>query len=99
VEDLGNEDYNDFLTRLPLDQCRYSVYNFPYAKEATKKSALIFILWIPTEATRAQRKMFLTKKEWFLKKLFGEILSLIIIQDEIILMLMCSLENRHTAHS
>jgi cofilin len=71
VEDLGNDDYNDFLTRLPPNECRYAVYNFPYTKEATKKCALVFIMWVPDSATRANRKLFMLRKDWFTKKLFG----------------------------
>ena len=71
VEDLGNDDYGDFLSRLPHDECRYAVYNFAYRKEAEKKQALIFIMWIPENATRKSRTMFINKKEKFKDKFFG----------------------------
>lgn len=71
VEDLGNEEYTEFLNRLPATECRYAVYNFPYRKEADKKQALIFIMWIPEGATRKSRTLFIKKKPWFTQKFFG----------------------------
>ncbi len=56
---------------MPKDECRYAVYRFNYRKEAEKKEALIFIMWIPEGATRKSRTLFIKSKEKFLEKFFG----------------------------
>jgi cofilin len=47
IDGTGNEGYEDFLDKaLPVDECRWAIYDFEYEKEgAGRRNKIIFLSW------------------------------------------------------
>lgn len=48
VDKVGNpgDSYEDFTSSLPLDECRYAVYDFDFTTdENCQKSKIFFVAW------------------------------------------------------
>lgn len=40
-----SKDYDDFVSSLPEQECRYAVYDFEFEKEDGKRSKICFVAW------------------------------------------------------
>lgn len=54
VGDIGetmDDPYGTFVRLLPLDDCRYGLYDATYETKESKKEDLVFIFWYSTEVS------------------------------------------------
>ncbi|KAL6616951.1 hypothetical protein LY90DRAFT_522171 [Neocallimastix californiae] len=73
VEKTGEgADYDEFLSDLPQDNCRYAVYDFEYTnEEGGKRSKIVFYTWSPDVARIKMKMIYAATKEAIKKKLDG----------------------------
>ncbi|KAJ3742681.1 hypothetical protein DFH05DRAFT_231747 [Lentinula detonsa] len=67
-----SDKYEDFLSDLPEDQCRFAVYDFHFQKEgAGQRNKVCFFLWNPDAATIKSRMLTASSKEALRKSFDG----------------------------
>ncbi|XP_073303079.1 actin-depolymerizing factor 3-like [Primulina huaijiensis] len=74
VEKLGEpgQTYDDFITLLPADECRYAVFDFEFlTKENVPKSRIFFIAWAPDTAKVRNKMIYASSKDRFKRELDG----------------------------
>ncbi|XP_073054778.1 actin-depolymerizing factor 3 isoform X1 [Primulina huaijiensis] len=74
VEKLGEpgQTYDDFITFLPADECRYAVFDFEFlTKENVPKSRIFFIAWSPDTARVRNKMIYASSKDRFKRELDG----------------------------
>ncbi len=67
------EKYEDFLSGLPEDDCRYAVYDFEYEKSPGEgiRNKICFIVWVPDTSKVRQKMLYASSKDAIRKKLAG----------------------------
>lgn len=60
-----SESYDDFISQLPTDQCRYAVVDFPFEGSETgaQKEVLVFVVWCPEGASVKQKMLYASSKD------------------------------------
>ncbi|KAG0449521.1 hypothetical protein HPP92_012563 [Vanilla planifolia] len=74
VEKLGepNDSYDDFTASLPLDDCRYAVFDFDFiTDENCQKSKIFFISWSPDASKVRNKMLYASSKDRFKRELDG----------------------------
>ncbi|XP_063293897.1 cofilin-1 [Pelobates fuscus] len=74
VGDIGttvDDPYKTFVKMLPLDDCRYALYDASYETNETKKEDLVFILWCPDNASLKSKMIYASSKDALKKKMTG----------------------------
>ncbi|PIN00835.1 Actin depolymerizing factor [Handroanthus impetiginosus] len=74
VDKIGDptESYNDFAESLPVNDCRYAVYDFDFVtSENCRKSKIFFIAWSPAISRIRARMLYATSKYSFKRALDG----------------------------
>ncbi|GMM39746.1 hypothetical protein FOG51_00079 [Hanseniaspora uvarum] len=66
-------DYDNFLEKLPENDCLYAVYDFEYEISATegKRSKMIFIAWSPDTAPIRAKMVYASSKDALRRALNG----------------------------
>jgi cofilin len=73
----ATDSYDDFVSKLPLDECRYAVVNVKFSLENDgDREKLLFISWSPNKAKLKSKMLFASSKEDFRKQLVGASLEL-----------------------
>jgi len=68
----SSTEYDEFMSDLPEDQCRWAVYDFEFEKEgAGKRSKLVFVSWSPDIAKIKQKMLFASSRDALRKALVG----------------------------
>lgn len=73
VGDIGDtveDPYTSFVKLLPLNGCRYALYDATYETKESKKEDLVFIFWAPKSA-RLKSKMIYANSKNAIKKFIG----------------------------
>lgn len=72
-ETSTNEDYDEFLAKLPEDECKYAVYLFEYelANNEGKRSKIIFYTWTPDNAPVRSKMIYASSKDALRRALNG----------------------------
>ena len=76
LESQGKEGtYENFLTILPKNECRYIIYNFNFTIPNTseKTSKFLFYMWIPDAAPTKEKVRYSGNKKLFFDALNGGI--------------------------
>ena len=64
--------FEDFVSQLPNDDCRYAVYDFHFeTPNAGQRQQLILILWCPETANIRRKMIYASSKDAMKKKLVG----------------------------
>jgi len=63
--------YNDFVSSLPHNDCRYAVYDFEWDAEDGKRGKILFVLWAPETAKVKSKMLYTSSKDNIRKKLVG----------------------------
>ncbi|KAM7494227.1 hypothetical protein LguiB_028836 [Lonicera macranthoides] len=74
VEKVGNpgDSYEDFTSSLPLDECRYAVYDFDFTTdENCQKSKIFFVAWAPDTSKVRSKMVYASSKDRFKRELDG----------------------------
>ncbi|KAI3817992.1 hypothetical protein L1987_11794 [Smallanthus sonchifolius] len=74
VEKLGgpDESYEDFTNSLPIDECRYAVFDFDFiTDENCQKSKIFFIAWAPDTSKVRAKMVYASSKDRFKRELDG----------------------------
>lgn len=75
IENEAGKDatYDDFLSALPEDDCRYAVFDYEYKKgdDQCMRSKICFIVWSPDCAKIKQKMLYASSKDALRKKLVG----------------------------
>ncbi|GMH07424.1 hypothetical protein Nepgr_009264 [Nepenthes gracilis] len=74
VEKLGDptESYENFTASLPVDECRYAVYDFDFVTEENcQKSRIFFIAWSPDTSRVRSKMIYASSKDRFKRELDG----------------------------
>ncbi|KAJ1675866.1 cofilin [Spiromyces aspiralis] len=64
-----SEDYEDFVKRLPEDECRWAVYDMTFDTKDGQRSKLVFFSWTPDKAKVKNKMMYASSKQ-ALKSIF-----------------------------
>jgi len=64
-------DYENFLSSLPENECRYAVYDVEYDTEGGKRNKLCFYNWVPDGARIKNRMVSASSKEALRKQFVG----------------------------
>ncbi|KAF8349533.1 hypothetical protein F5887DRAFT_946645 [Amanita rubescens] len=68
----SSTDYDEFMSDLPEDQCRWAVYDLEFEKEgAGKRNKLVFVSWSPDVAKIKQKMLFASSRDALRKALVG----------------------------
>ncbi|XP_048381103.1 cofilin-2-like [Stegostoma tigrinum] len=62
---------NSFIKMLPLNDCRYALYDASFETKETKKEELIFMHWVPEDASVACKMIYASSKDALKKKFTG----------------------------
>ncbi|KAL6977330.1 Actin-depolymerizing factor 2 [Sarracenia purpurea var. burkii] len=74
VEQVGEptKSYEDFTASLPVNECRYAIYDFDFVtEENVQKSKIIFIAWSPDTSPVRSKMIYASSKEGFKSELDG----------------------------
>ncbi|KAJ0020485.1 hypothetical protein Pint_32330 [Pistacia integerrima] len=74
VEKVGepSQSYEDFAASLPVDECRYAVYDFDFVTEENcQKSRIFFIAWSPDTSRVRSKMIYASSKDRFKRELDG----------------------------
>lgn len=72
-ETSKSEDYDEFLQKLPEDECKYAVYLFEYELPGNegKRSKIIFYTWTPDNAPVRSKMIYASSKDALRRALNG----------------------------
>ncbi|KAM5138343.1 cofilin-1 [Mantella aurantiaca] len=65
------DPYKRFVEMLPVDDCRYALYDCSYETKESKKEELVFIFWAPDCAPLKSKMIYASSKDAIKKKLTG----------------------------
>lgn len=67
------DKYEEFLSELPEDDCRYAVYDFEFEKSPGEgiRNKICFIVWVPDTSKVRQKMLYASSKDAIRKKLAG----------------------------
>ncbi|XP_078515508.1 cofilin-2 isoform X3 [Lissotriton helveticus] len=74
VGDIGctvEDPYGSFVKLLPLNDCRYGLYDATYETRESKKEDLVFIFWAPDNAPLKSKMIYASSKDAIKKKFTG----------------------------
>ncbi|KAG8126266.1 putative Bromodomain adjacent to zinc finger domain protein [Naja naja] len=74
VGDIGvtvEDPYIAFVKLLPLNDCRYALYDATYETKESKKEDLVFIFWAPENAPLKSKMIYASSKDAIKKKFTG----------------------------
>ncbi|XP_051121146.1 actin-depolymerizing factor 6-like [Andrographis paniculata] len=74
VDKVGpsSENYEDFTNSLPMDDCRYAVFDYDFTTdENCHKSKIFFIAWSPDTAKVRTKMLYASSKDRFKRELDG----------------------------
>ncbi|EMP30754.1 Cofilin-2 [Chelonia mydas] len=74
VGDIGDtveDPYTAFVKLLPLNDCRYALYDATYETKESKKEDLVFIFWAPESAPLKSKMIYASSKDAIKKKFTG----------------------------
>ncbi|XP_071724673.1 actin-depolymerizing factor [Rutidosis leptorrhynchoides] len=74
VDKIGGpaENYQDFSSSLPENDCRYAVYDFDFVtSDNCQKSKIFFIAWSPSTSRIRAKMLYATSKDRFRRALEG----------------------------
>ncbi|CAH2328373.1 sorting nexin-6 isoform X1 [Pelobates cultripes] len=74
VGEIGStveDPYRTFVNLLPLDDCRYGLYDATYETRESKKEDLVFIFWAPDNAPLKSKMIYASSKDAIKKKFTG----------------------------
>jgi len=65
--------YDDFLSHLPAEDCRYAVFDFEYEVSASEgvRNKICFYVWAPDSSRVKQKMLYASSKDALRKKLVG----------------------------
>ncbi|KAI4522357.1 hypothetical protein K523DRAFT_321985 [Schizophyllum commune Tattone D] len=66
-----SKDYDDFVSSLPEQECRYAVYDFEFEKEDGKRSKICFVAWSPDDAKIKNKMLYASSKDALRRSLVG----------------------------
>uniref|UniRef100_A0A3B3QKJ8 Cofilin 2 n=1 Tax=Paramormyrops kingsleyae TaxID=1676925 RepID=A0A3B3QKJ8_9TELE len=75
VGDIGesvHDPYASFVKLLPLNDCRYGLYDATYETKESKKEDLVFIFWAPENAPLKSKMIYASSKDAIKKKFTGK---------------------------
>eukprot|EP00043_Microstomoeca_roanoka_P020690 m.253722 g.253722 ORF g.253722 m.253722 type:complete len:141 (+) comp17291_c0_seq1:89-511(+) len=65
-------DYDEFLSKLPADKCRYGVFDFKYTlNDGGQRNKIVFFTWTPDSASIKDKMLFASSKDALKKQLNG----------------------------
>eukprot|EP01147_Barroeca_monosierra_P008248 gene8248-836_t len=68
----GDGDYEDFVSHLPSDKCRYGIFDFKYTlNDGGQRNKLVFFTWTPDSASIKDKMLFASSKDALKKQLNG----------------------------
>jgi len=67
----SDSEYDNFLTNLPENQCRWAVYDFEYKVDGAPRNKLVFFSWSPDSAKIKQKMLFASSKDALRRSLVG----------------------------
>jgi len=74
VGDIGetvDDPYASFVKLLPLNDCRYCLYDATYETKESKKEDLVFVFWAPEGAPLKSKMIYASSKDAIKKKFTG----------------------------
>ncbi|KAJ8367147.1 hypothetical protein AAFF_G00330640, partial [Aldrovandia affinis] len=74
VGDIGEsveDPYACFVKLLPLNDCRYGLYDATYETKESKKEDLVFVFWAPEGAPLKSKMIYASSKDAIKKKFTG----------------------------
>ncbi|KAI1895594.1 hypothetical protein AGOR_G00107850, partial [Albula goreensis] len=74
VGDIGesvDDPYACFVKLLPLNDCRYGLYDATYETKESKKEDLVFVFWAPEGAPLKSKMIYASSKDAIKKKFTG----------------------------
>ncbi|KAG0041785.1 cofilin, partial [Gryganskiella cystojenkinii] len=66
-----SSDYDDFVGKLPKEDCRWAVYDFDYSTSEGERSKIVFISWSPENAKIKAKMTYSASKDALRKALNG----------------------------
>uniref|UniRef100_A0A671MXJ0 Cofilin 2 n=1 Tax=Sinocyclocheilus anshuiensis TaxID=1608454 RepID=A0A671MXJ0_9TELE len=72
IGDTVDDPYACFVKLLPLNDCRYGLYDATYETKESKKEDLVFIFWAPEGAPLKSKMIYASSKDAIKKKFTGE---------------------------
>ncbi|XP_062319679.1 non-muscle cofilin 1-like [Osmerus eperlanus] len=65
VKDLEGEEnvFNKIVSQLPVDTCRYALYDCSYETKDTVKEDLVFIMWAPDTSPIKAKLLYASSKQ------------------------------------
>lgn len=72
-ETSNNESYDDFLAKLPENDCLYAIYDFEYELGGNegKRSKIVFFTWSPDTAPVRSKMVYASSKDALRRALTG----------------------------
>ncbi|CAO2586306.1 CFL2 [Lemmus lemmus] len=70
-EETVEDPYTSFVKLLPLNDCRYALYDATYETKESKKEDLVFIFWAPESAPLKSKMIYASSKDAIKKKFTG----------------------------
>ncbi|KAM8921233.1 cofilin-2 [Pelodytes ibericus] len=71
IGETVEDPYRTFVNLLPLDDCRYGLYDATYETRESKKEDLVFIFWAPDNAPLKSKMIYASSKDAIKKKFTG----------------------------
>ncbi|KAG8449538.1 hypothetical protein GDO86_016257 [Hymenochirus boettgeri] len=71
IGETVEDPYRTFVNLLPLDDCRYGLYDATYETKESKKEDLVFIFWAPDNAPLKSKMIYASSKDAIKKKFTG----------------------------
>ncbi|XP_003962844.1 cofilin-2 [Takifugu rubripes] len=71
IGETVEDPYARFVSLLPLNDCRYGLYDATYETKESKKEDLVFIFWAPDGAPLKSKMVYASSKDAIKKKLTG----------------------------
>ncbi|KAL1257542.1 hypothetical protein QQF64_010786 [Cirrhinus molitorella] len=71
IGDTVDDPYACFVKLLPLNDCRYGLYDATYETKESKKEDLVFIFWAPEGAPLKSKMIYASSKDAIKKKFTG----------------------------
>lgn len=67
----ANATYDDFVGKLPENDCRYVVFDFEYNAGEGQRNKILFVVWAPDTAKIKSKMLYASTKDSVRKKLVG----------------------------
>ncbi|KAG0058356.1 cofilin [Linnemannia elongata] len=72
VKQSDDADYDNFLTELPTDDCRWAIYDFAFkTSDGGDRNKIVFYSWAPDNAKVKSKMLYSSSKEALRKALNG----------------------------